>query len=243
MLAVVRGRRRMQEFALWPGSPESGRHGGAGRGDDGAVADAAVAFAGRDASAAGAARVECFAVQIAVAELMHPQLASLPAGAAARACFLHHAVDLLERQGFGLGDEEVGEGGAAKTQRAPKEEDLHAESAVAGVDDVGGYDANDAVEKPKEVDVESVSWGERIDRFERGMGEILPITRRRKSDALGADGELEDFAHDDPCRRTPGRGEEENVNAYKDNEGDVCGIRVRFGGTDGSDDELADAHC
>nr|POF13961.1 hypothetical protein CFP56_02985 [Quercus suber] len=214
LVPVARGRRRVQEFPVEPGTSEPGGDGGARGREGGGVGEAAVAAAGErvgggvavaggaDADAdAEVAGVEGLAVQVAVAELVDPEVAGLPAGAVARADLLHHAVDLLEGEGFGLGDEEVGEDGAADAQRAPQEEDLHAEPAVPGVDDVGDDDADDAVEEPG--------------------------GRRRGGSAC--------------WKKAAGRERGKDL-TNEDDEGDVGGIGIRVGGADGGDDEFADAH-
>ena len=49
-----------------------------------------------------------------------------PLGRRPRRGFLHHAVDLLEGEAFGLGDEEVGVEEAGGAEGAPDEEDFRA---------------------------------------------------------------------------------------------------------------------
>ena len=56
---------------------------------------------------------------------------------------LEHAVDLLEGETLGLGDEEVGVDEADGAEGAPDEEDFRAEVALVGADHVGGDDCDD----------------------------------------------------------------------------------------------------
>lgn len=57
-----------------------------------------------------------------------------------RGGLLHHLIDLLEAEAFGLGDEEVGEEGGDDAEGAPEEEDAGAEVGIVGfgADEVGG---------------------------------------------------------------------------------------------------------
>lgn len=54
-----------------------------------------------------------------------------PCGAVPSIDFLHHLINLLERQTLGFGNEEVGEGGGDAAEGAPEEEDFGAEVGVA----------------------------------------------------------------------------------------------------------------
>ncbi len=58
---------------------------------------------------------------------------------------LKHLIDLFEREAFGLGHEEVGEGEGEAAEGAPEEEDFGTEVGVAlfGADEVGGDDCDD----------------------------------------------------------------------------------------------------
>ena len=68
-----------------------------------------------------------------------------PLGGGAGRRLLEHAVDLLQGETLGLGDEEVGEGEGDEAERAPHEVDLGAEVGVAlgRPDEVGGDDTDD----------------------------------------------------------------------------------------------------
>lgn len=68
-----------------------------------------------------------------------------------------------------------------------------------------------------------------------------PVGRSGESDAAGADGQWEDLANHDPCTRSPGRGEEEDVDADEGDHGGQRRRRVGHGAGDGHD-ELADHH-
>lgn len=70
-----------------------------------------------------------------------------------------------------------------------------------------------------------------------------PIAGCRKRNSLGPDRKLEDFSNDDPCRRSPCRCEEEYVQAYKYDEDDIRGLRVRVGGPYSSNGEFANSHA
>jgi hypothetical protein len=71
-----------------------------------------------------------------------------PLARGARRRLLEHAVDLLEAQALGLGDEEVREEHAGGAGGAPDEEDLGLEVTVVGVDHVRGDEADDEVPEP-----------------------------------------------------------------------------------------------
>ncbi len=140
-----------------------------------------------------------------------------PLAAVARGRLLEHAIDLLETETLGLGDQEVRVDEAGGAQAAPEEEDLGAQVAVLGANHVGGDDADDAVPEPV-----------------AGGGE---------ADAAGADGDGEDLADDDPGAGAPGGGEEEDVDADEGDEGAGGVVVAGQGGADGADDELADDHA
>lgn len=103
------------------------------------------------------------------------RIVRFPILAFVRGDFLHHFVDLFEREAFGFGDEDVGEEGAEGAGGSvvekgearvslgkvsggggwgaclpPDEEDADAEVAFVFVDDEGCYDGDDAVPEPGE---------------------------------------------------------------------------------------------
>ena len=140
----------------------------------------------------------------------------LPSGRGAGRGLLEHAVDLLERQALGLGDEEIRVDKGAGAETAPDEEDLGTQVALVGSDHVGGDDGDDAVPHP--------------------------VGRGGQGDAAGADGKGKDLADDDPGAGAPGGREEEDEDA---DEGDLGLDRVGVAAVDGpgdGDDELADDH-
>jgi len=154
-----------------------------------------------------------------------------PLGTGSWSRLLHHAVNLLKRQALGLRNEEVGVHESARAETAPNEEDGRFEVAFVGADHVGGDDCNDGVPEPV-----------------RGGGQ---------TDTTGADRQREDFTDDNPCSRTPGRGEEENEDGDEGNLGvdsrDVVGNSIASsigvgvveadGDTDDGNEELADQHA
>lgn len=127
-------------------------------------------------------------------------------------------VDLFERKTLGLVDVEVDECSADDAEATPDEEDLGLEVGVAWarVDHVRGRVGDGEVEEPV-----------------GGSGD---------GESLGANLQGEDLTGDDPGARTPGAGEEEDVDADEDNEDLVCNERVG-GGTDDGDEELAESHA
>ena len=140
-----------------------------------------------------------------------------------RTDLLHHLVDLFQRQPFHLGHQEIRKQHAENTQAAPDEEDLGAEvSGALGVaHHVGRHDGDDAVPEP--------------------------VAGCRNADTSGADRQRETLADDDPPRRPPGRGEEEDVEADEGNHGAHGGRVVGFdaprGGADDGDDVLHYHHA
>lgn len=66
-----------------------------------------------------------------------------PLARVAGVSLLEHAIDLLECEALGLGNQEVGVDEAEEAERAPDEEDLGAEVGVVGADHVGGDDGDD----------------------------------------------------------------------------------------------------
>ena len=67
----------------------------------------------------------------------------LPLGGGAGRRLLQHAVDLLEREALGLGDQDVGVDEAHDAEGTPDEEDLGAEVALVLVHHVGSDDGDD----------------------------------------------------------------------------------------------------
>jgi hypothetical protein len=71
-----------------------------------------------------------------------------------------------------------------------------------------------------------------------------PIRRCCHGQSLGSDFQREQLAGDDPGDRTPGAGEEEDVEAYESDGDFLCGLVVGAGdGSGDGDDVLADAHA
>lgn len=153
-----------------------------------------------------------------------------PTGRGTRSGLLHHPVDLLKRKTLGLGDEEVGVHQAGSAETTPDEEDRGLHVTVVTADHVRGNNGNDGVPEP--------------------------VGGSRESNTAGTDRNREDLANENPGTRTPGRGEEEDVDGDQGNlsvdSRDVVGksataaIRVGLvetdGDTDNGDDELTDEH-
>ena len=70
-----------------------------------------------------------------------------------------------------------------------------------------------------------------------------PVGGSGKSNTTRADREREDLANDDPGGGTPGRGEEEDVDADEGDEAVSSYLRVGKDRADDGDCELADCHC
>jgi len=70
-----------------------------------------------------------------------------------------------------------------------------------------------------------------------------PVGCGGEGNATGTDGQGEDLADDDPGTRTPGGGEEEDVDADKGDHGLDGGWIIAGGDADDGDDELADGHA
>lgn len=128
-------------------------------------------------------------------------------------------VDLLEGKETGLVDEEVGEDGTTSAGTGPDEEDLGAETSVAGtlLDQVRGGEADGEVPEP--------------------------VGGSAERESLGTDGKREDLTADDPSSGTPGGSETSDVDADEGDEG-LAGSRVGLGGScsDNGDDKLTGAH-
>lgn len=140
-----------------------------------------------------------------------------PLGRATRCGLLEHVVNLLEGQALCLGNQEVGKNNARSAGRAPDEEDLGLEVAVLSVDHVRCDEANDEVPEP--------------------------VARCRQRDTLRANRQGKDLANDNPRHRTPGGGEEENVEAGEDDEAHGGSLAALGNGAHDGDDELADEHA
>lgn len=128
----------------------------------------------------------------------------LPLGRGAGSGLLHHLIDLLQSQPLGLRDEEVGVNKGAGAERAPDEEHLGAQVALVIVDHVGGNNGND-------LGVKSASYPKCRDVWVKAYAVPEPVGRGRESDTAGTDRQREDLADHDPGTRTPGAGEEEDV--------------------------------
>lgn len=100
-------------------------------------------------------------------------------------------IDFLETETLGLIDEHVDEENAQEAASEPDEEDLGLQvgGARSVVDQVGRREGNSPVEQPV-----------------GGGGD---------AQGLGTGAQREDLTRDDPGKRAPGRGEEENVDADK----------------------------
>lgn len=70
-----------------------------------------------------------------------------------------------------------------------------------------------------------------------------PVGCGRESDTAGTNGQREDLADHDPSTRTPGAGEEEDVDADKGDHGAHGVGIVPIGNSDNGHDELADYHA
>ena len=130
---------------------------------------------------------------------------------------LKHTIDLLKRKSLGLRDEEVGVNEADSAERAPDEEHLRTKVALVLADHVGGNDRDDAVPEP--------------------------VRGGRETDTTGSNRDREDFTDDNPSTWSPGGSEEEDVDADEGDEGTGSVRIVGKGGSDGTDDELADDHA
>ncbi len=137
-------------------------------------------------------------------------------------------IDLLKGKALRLINHKVDEGNTQKAAGEPDEEDLGLEIGItrAPVDEIGCGVGDRPVQEP-------VGGG--------GHGE-----------RLGSDFQRKDLAGYDPGDRTPGRGEEEDVDA---DEGDGCllstevlgedgpvWVLARGGGAQDGDEKLADGH-
>jgi len=113
----------------------------------------------------------------------------LPLGGCTWSSLLHHAVDLLERQALGLGDEDVGVDQAKEAKRAPDEEDFCAQIGIAFgcTNHVRCNDGNDAVpafgQFEQGIKSKGNSYQSQLDAVDRatprdriGSGKISPIT-------------------------------------------------------------------
>lgn len=160
----------------------------------------------------------------------------LPLGGSARSGLLHHLVDLLQGETLGLGNQEVGVDESAGTERAPDVEHLGTEVALVRVNHVGGDDGND---------LRVLLAGSFLFRQTETVTYAVPepVGGGGKSDTAGTDRERVDLSDNDPSTRSPGAGEEEDVDAdERDHGADGVGVLL-VDSTDDSDDELADNHA
>ena len=145
-----------------------------------------------------------------------------------------HLVDFLQTETLGLKDEEVGKDGTSGARAGPDEENLGKQvgadlSIARGVDEVGRRVTEGKVPEP------------------------VRCCAHRES--LGANGEREDFAADDPRSRTPGGSETSNVEADECDDGTSgsrigscttvgvgAGLAVKQSGADAANNQLADHH-
>lgn len=153
-----------------------------------------------------------------------------PLGGGTGSGLLHHPVNLLKREAFGLGNQEVGIHQTGSAETTPYEEDGGLHITVVTANHVRGNNGNDGVPEPV-----------------GGSGE---------GNTARTDGDGEDLANKNPGTRAPGRGEEEDVDGNQSNLGidggdvvsDSATAAVRVGlvetdsDTNNSDDELADEH-
>jgi len=137
---------------------------------------------------------------------------------------------LFESKTLGLGNKEVGIDEAAEAKSTPEEEDAGTKVGLTGTDQVGSDDRDNAVPQP--------------------------VGSSGKSNTTGTDGKREDFSNKNPGTRTPGSGEEEDIDGNESNLGidsrEVVGDSVASsiemglvetnGDTNDGNDELADEH-
>ena len=124
---------------------------------------------------------------------------------------------MLEGQALSLRDKEVGIDDAGRAKGTPDEEDLWTQVAFVLADHVGCDDGDDAVPEP--------------------------VRCGGKGDTARSDWQREHLADDDPRGRTPGRGEEEDVDADEgDLSRDSLGV-APVGGASNGHDELANRHA
>jgi hypothetical protein len=76
-----------------------------------------------------------------LAHLLSVSVVGDPTGGLAGGNFVHHSVNLLEGQSFGLRDEEVGEEDTDGASGSPEEEDLWSEVGLILSDEVWGNDS------------------------------------------------------------------------------------------------------
>lgn len=69
-----------------------------------------------------------------------------------------------------------------------------------------------------------------------------PVASGRETDTTGTDGDGEDLANENPGTRAPGGSEEEDVDADEGNQGSGRVLVIREGGSDSTDNKLADDH-
>lgn len=165
----------------------------------------------------------------------------LPLGRGTGSGLLHHLVDLLEGETLGLRDEEVGVDKGTGAERSPDEEDLGLEVTLVSVDHVGGDDSDDLYEGSQQ----GIQFFFFFSHPCRGETYAVPepVRGSGQSNTTGTDGQRVDLADDDPGTRTPGAGEEKDVNA---DEGDFRAdgtLVAAVDSSDNGDNELADNHA
>lgn len=70
-----------------------------------------------------------------------------------------------------------------------------------------------------------------------------PVASGRETDTTGTDRNGEDLANENPGSWTPGGSEEEDIDANEGNQGSGCVLVVGEGGSDSTDNKLADDHA
>ncbi|KAI2255605.1 hypothetical protein LOZ10_005651, partial [Ophidiomyces ophidiicola] len=166
----------------------------------------------------------------------------LPLGRGARRGLLEHLVDLLQGETLGLRHQEVGVEEAEHAERAPEEEHLGAEIGLVGIHEVGSDDGDDLAKREK-LAFFFFSSGLEFGGKTGTYAVPEPIRSGGQTDTAGTNGERVDFTNDDPGARTPGAGEEEDVDTDEGDHGlDGLGA-VADGDAHDGDNELADEHA
>lgn len=128
-------------------------------------------------------------------------------------------VDLFEGETFGFGDEEVGKDETAETCGSPDEEYFDSETSITrtGFDEIGRGISDSPVPQP------------------------VGCSGHRH--CFRADSERIEFASDNPCARSPRRGEEKDVDTDKGDEGLLSGdVGGSSTNTNNGDNVLTDTH-
>ncbi len=164
-----------------------------------------------------------------------------PSGGCARCALLQHLVDLFERETLGLWNKEVGKGQGDAAECAPHEEDFGTKVGIVLLDsdEVGSDDSKDLIELVNTMRCKNQSE-------ERTYAVPEPIGSGGETNTTRADGKGENLANDNPCGRTPGGSEEEDVDTDKcDHRGGgrvVLLLGLAGGDTNNTDDELTNDH-